>query len=95
MIEVKGTDAIGEPQIIAFDGRVLEFFSRLGGRPRSRRFHIDHVKKVEIKERGDKPPLLHIELKFIAAFGTYEFKSGGENLYDLVDALNEAMNPES
>ncbi|MBM4240655.1 MAG: hypothetical protein FJ150_03155 [Euryarchaeota archaeon] len=93
MIEVKGTDESGIPQIIAFDGRVIEIFAHVSGRMKSRRFHIDLVKKIEIKERDDKPPLLYLELTSPAAFGTYEFKSGGENLYELIDAIKEAMNP--
>jgi len=47
MIEVKETDEMGLQQIIAFNGRVLEIFAWLNGKMRSRRFHIDHIKKIE------------------------------------------------
>lgn len=91
MIEVKGTDEIGQPQVISFDGRVFEIFGWIGGKMSSRRYHVDHLKKIEIQERDDKPPLLNIELKFPVAFGTYEFKSGGENLHELVDAVKQEI----
>lgn len=91
MIEVKGTDKIGEPQIISFDRRVLEVFSRQRGKVVSRRFHVDHLTKLEIQERGNKPPILYLELNFPAAFAIYEFKEGAENLNDLADAVNQKM----
>lgn len=93
MIEVKGTYELGSPEIIAFDGRVLEIFAYRQARMQSRRFHIDLLKKIEIKEREDKGPVLYLELKIPGAFWTSEFKSGGENLYELVDAIKEAMTP--
>jgi len=91
MIEVKGTDERGRPQIMAFDGRVLEIFAWLDGKVRSRRFHRDHIEKIEIHERDGKPPVLELDLKFPASFGYYEFKSGGENLSELVDTVNQTM----
>jgi hypothetical protein len=91
MIEVKGTDHSGIAQIMAFDGRILEIFSWVNGKMRSRRFHVDLLKKIEIQERNNKPPFLLLELNVPASFGTYEFKTGGENLYELVDELNQAM----
>lgn len=91
MIEVKGTDGSGMPQIIAFDGRILEIFAWIGGKIKSRRFHIDHLKNIELKERDNKAPILLIELNIPAAFGTYEFKDGGENLYQLVEMIEKSM----
>lgn len=91
MIEVKGTDNSGMPQIIAFDGRILEIFSWIGGKMRSRRFHVDHLKNIELKEKGNNGQILLIELNIPLEFGTYEFKEGGENLYELVDAIKESM----
>jgi len=91
MIEVKGTDSSGMPQIITFDGRILEIFAWIGGKMRSRRFHIDHLKNIEIKERDNKGPVLLIELNIPMAFGTYEFKNGGENLSELVDLVKKCM----
>lgn len=91
MIEVKGTDNSGMPQIIAFDGRILEIFAWIGGKMKSRRFHIDHLKNIEIKEKKDKGLILLIELIIPAAFGTYEFKNGDENLCELVDMIKKSM----
>lgn len=91
MIEVKGTDERGFPQIISFDGRVLEIFSYLAGSGNSRRFHVEHIEKIEIQEKDDKPPILDIELKFPASFALYKFKEGGENLQELVDDVKQAM----
>lgn len=91
MIEVKGTDERGFPQIISFDGRVLEIFAYLDGTARSRRFHAEHINKIEIHLKDDKPPILDLELKFPASFGLYKFKSGGENLQELVDEVNQAV----
>ena len=91
MLEVKGTDGSGMPQIIAFDGRILEIFSWIGGKIKSRRFHIDHLKNIEIREKGDNGLILLVELNIPAAFGTYEFRDGGENLDELVDIIKETM----
>lgn len=91
MIEVKGTDDRGLPQIISFDGRVLEIFSYLTGSADSRRFHVEHIQKIEIHHKHDKPSIFELDLKFPASFGLYKFKSGGENLQELVDEINQTM----
>ncbi len=91
MIEVKGTDEVGQPLIMAFDGRVLEIFGWLSGKLVSKRFHVDHLKTIELQGKDDKPSIIYLELNFPVSFGTYEFTSGGENLPELVEAVNQAM----
>lgn len=95
MIEVKGIDKEQwqQPLILAFDGRVFEVFGWLFGKTRVRRYHVDHISKFELQERDGKMPRIYIELVFEegALSGYYEFESGGENIYELVEAVNQAM----
>lgn len=91
MIEVIGIDETGLPQVISFDGRILEIIAWLAGKIKARRFHTIHVERIEIQERGNRPPLMHLKVHGQPITGTYEFKNGGENIRELVDAVNQAM----
>lgn len=93
MIEVKGIDREqDQPLILSFDGRVFEIFGWLFGKIRVRRYHVDHIRTFEIQERKGNPRIF-IELVFEdgAISGYFEYKSGGENIYELVEEVNQKM----
>ena len=94
LIEVKGIDEEQhEPLILAFDGRVFEVFGWLFGKTRTRRYHVDHIRTFELQERDGKPPRIYIELVWEegAISGYFSYETGGENIYDLVEAVNQKM----
>jgi len=95
MIEVYGAeDSEGNnPLYISFDGRILEIILRSGMHTELARYPINWLKKMEIEDNGDKGRTLKYTMKFQAPVGFFTFVSGGENLGELVDAVNSAINP--
>lgn len=95
MIEVYGAeDSEGNsPLYISFDGKILELIFRSGMHTELARYPINWLKKMEIEDNGDKGRTLKYTMKFQAPVGFFTFVIGGENLGELVDAVNSAINP--
>jgi len=89
MIEVEGMMSEESPVLITFDGKFLEFFFRSGMKFKHEKYPIKWIKKLEIKYEG-KARTLNYTMNFLAPVGFFPFESGGENLQELVDAVNKA-----
>lgn len=94
MIEVKGAeDSKGNnPIYMSFDGKIFEIIFRNGMHTDLARYPIHWLKKLEIEEHGDKGRILNYSMNFPAPAGFFNFAIGGENLDELVDAVNAATN---
>lgn len=91
-VEVKGIEPkLHMPQILTFDGHVFEAFKYLGTRIECQRYHLHWIEKFEVQEKDGKSPVLYMELNFQNLCGRYEFETGGDNIYELVEAVNQAM----
>lgn len=90
MIEVEGMMDETAPLLITFDGKFLEFFFRSGMKFKYSKYPVQWIKKMEIKEMGGRT--LNYTMNFPAPVGFFTFVSGGENLDELVDAVNAATN---
>ncbi|MFB2623415.1 MULTISPECIES: hypothetical protein [Methanothermobacter] len=89
MIEVEGMMSEENPVLITFDGKFLELFFRSGMKFKHEKYPIKWIKKLEIKDEG-KSRTLNYTMNFLAPVGFFPFESGGENLQELVDAVNRA-----
>jgi len=94
MIEVHGAeDSEGNsPLYMSFDGKILELIFRSGMHTELARYPINWLKNMEIEDNGDKGRTLKYTMKFQAPVGFFTFVIGGENLGELVDAVNSAVN---
>lgn len=90
MIEVEGMMSEESPILIVFDGKFLEFFSRSGMRFEYNKYPIKWIKKLEIAEEMGVRTLKYT-MNFLAPVGFFPFESGGENLDELVEAVNSAI----
>lgn len=55
-------------------------------------FPINWLKKMEIEDNGDRGRTLKYNMKFQVPVGFFTFVIGGENLGELVGAVNSAIN---
>jgi len=89
VIEVEGMMSKESPIMIVFDGKFLEFFFRSGMKFKHTKYPIKWIKNLEITEDGGMRTLRYT-MNFLAPVGFFPFESGGENLDELVDAVNTA-----
>jgi len=94
MIEVNGfADKDGySPLYMSFDGKIFEIIFRSGLHTELARYPVGWLEKLEIEDNGDKGQSLRYKLKVPGPVGLFTFMKGGENLYQLVDQLNTAIN---
>lgn len=90
MIEVEGMMDEDAPLLVTFDGKFLEIFYRYGMKFEYGKYPIQWIEKMEIKEMGGRT--LTYTMNFTAPVGFFTFVSGGENLDELVNAVNAAIN---
>lgn len=94
MIEVDGfADKDGySPLYMSFDGKIFEIIFRSGMHTDLARYPVGWLEKLEIEDNGDKGQSLKYKLKVPGPVGLFTFMKGGENLYQLVDQINHALN---
>ena len=90
MIQVEGMMDEESPLLVTFDGKFLEIFYRSGMKFEYGKYPIQWIEKMETREMGGR--VLNYTMKFQAPVGFFTFVSGGENLDELVDAVNAAIN---
>jgi hypothetical protein len=94
MIEVEGAeDSKGDiPLYMSFDGKIFEIICLDGMHTAVARYPINWLKEMEIEENGDNRRTLKYTMNYPAPTGFFTFVSGGENLDELVNAVNAATN---
>ncbi len=94
MIEVNGymDKDCNEPLYMSFDGKIFEIIYRGGMHTDLARYPLGWLKKLEIEEMGDKGRTLKYSMKFSGPVGFFTFASGAENLDELVNEINAAIN---
>jgi hypothetical protein len=89
MIEVNGMQSEDAPLLVTFDGKFVEIFSRPGLHCEYIKIPVQWIKKMETRKMGGR--VLNTTMKFPGPVGFITFVEGGENLDELVDAVNAAI----
>ena len=89
MIEVDGMMDEESPLLVTFDGKFVEIFCQSGMHLEYAKYPIQWIKKMETRKMGGR--VLNYTMKFPAPVGFFTFVKGGENLDELVDAVNAAI----
>jgi hypothetical protein len=89
MIQVEGMAAEDSPLLVTFDGTFVEIFNRPGMHYEYMKYPIQWIKKMETRKMGGR--VMNYTMKFPGPVGFFTFVEGGENLDELVDAVNAAI----